>query len=62
MLVLGYDTVWGTGGRPDWITQARTYPFVNAGSDALVQMIDERRQSRAQARRGDHVRSADVPR
>lgn len=44
VLALGYDTVWGEEGRPDWITHARTYPFVNAGSDALVEMIDERRK------------------
>lgn len=44
VLVLGYDTIWGSAGRPDWIKQARTYPFVNAGSAALVQLIDERRR------------------
>ena len=44
VLVLGYDTVWGVGGRPTWITQARTYPFVNASSEALVTMIAKRRQ------------------
>jgi membrane protein required for colicin V production len=44
VLVLGYDTVWGVGGRPDWITQARTYPFINASSEALVQIIAERRR------------------
>lgn len=44
VLVLGYDTVWGAGGRPDWITQARTYRFVNASSEALVTMIAARRQ------------------
>lgn len=44
VLVLGYDTVWGIGGRPDWITQARSYPFVNASSEALVKMIAERRK------------------
>lgn len=44
VLVLGYDTVWGIQGRPTWITQARTYPAVNAGADALVQMIDSRRR------------------
>lgn len=47
VLVLGYDTVWGVGGRPDWITQARTYPFVNASSEALVQLIAERRREAA---------------
>jgi membrane protein required for colicin V production len=44
VLVLGYDTVWGPGGRPDWITQARSYRFVNASSEALVTMIAHRRQ------------------
>ncbi len=42
VLVLGYDSIWGVQGRPDWITQARTYQAVNAGADALVQMIDSR--------------------
>lgn len=49
VLVLGYDTVWGIGGRPDWITQARSYPFVNASSEALVKMIAERRKDAADA-------------
>ena len=44
ILVLGYDTVWGPAGRPEWITQARTYPFVNASADAMVQLIDERQR------------------
>ena len=43
VLVLGYDTVWGVAGRPNWITGARAYPVVNAGADSLVQMIEDRR-------------------
>ncbi|WP_374405661.1 CvpA family protein [Pelagerythrobacter sp.] len=43
LLVLGYDTIWGVAGRPAWITTARTYPVVNASSDALVEMIHTRR-------------------
>lgn len=43
VLVLGFDTVWGYKGRPDWIAQARTYTAVDAASRALVQMIAERR-------------------
>lgn len=42
VLVLGYDTVWGPLGRPDWISQARTYPFINAASNELVELIAER--------------------
>ena len=44
LLVLGYDTVWGVGGRPTWITTARTYSFVNASADAMVQLINERQR------------------
>jgi membrane protein required for colicin V production len=44
LLVLGYDTVWGPTGRPEWIVTARTYPFINAGSEAMVQLIEARRQ------------------
>ncbi len=43
LLVLGYDTVWGVAGRPAWITTARTYPVIDSSSNAMVQMIDERR-------------------
>ncbi|GMM94355.1 CvpA family protein [Qipengyuania sp. MTN3-11] len=43
LLVLGYDTVWGFKGRPDWITQARSYDLIDASSRSLVEMIAERR-------------------
>jgi len=52
LLVLGYDTVWGPAGRPVWITTARTYPFVNASADAMVQLIRERQRRLAE---GDPV-------
>jgi membrane protein required for colicin V production len=44
VLVLGYDSVWGPAGRPVWMTTARTYPFVNASADAMVQLINERQR------------------
>ena len=47
--VLGFDTLRGVGGRPVWMTQARTYPFVNSGSEALVKIIAERRSEAAKA-------------
>jgi membrane protein required for colicin V production len=43
LLVLGYDTVWGMGGRPTWITTARSYDLIDSGSRSLVEMIAERR-------------------
>lgn len=49
LLVLGYDTVWGIGGRPTWITTARSYQFVDAGSRSLVEMIAQRRDEVRQA-------------
>ena len=43
MIALGYDSGWGPTGRPEWITVARTYPFINASSEEMVQLIAERR-------------------
>jgi membrane protein required for colicin V production len=44
LIVLAYDAAWGVAGRPIWISSARTYPFVNASSEALVTLIKERRE------------------
>ncbi|MDE2563255.1 MAG: CvpA family protein [Sphingomonadales bacterium] len=44
IIVFGYDLVWGAQGRPLWISQARTYPFLNAASEELMTMIAQRRQ------------------
>ena len=43
IVALGYDSMWGVGGRPAWMTAARSYPFVNASSEEMVQLIAERR-------------------
>lgn len=51
ILVLGFDTLRGAGGRPPWMTLARTYPFVNSGSESLVKIIAERRAEAAKAER-----------
>lgn len=52
ILVLGYDTVWGPAGRPVWMITARTYQFVNAGADELVQLIAERQRYIDESERG----------
>ena len=44
VLVLGYDTAWGPTGRPDWITGARSYQFVDASSVEMVKILEERRK------------------
>jgi membrane protein required for colicin V production len=59
VLVLGYYTVWGPKGRPDWITQARTYRFIDASSMALVDMIAQRRQAALDAEAAA-IREADA--
>lgn len=41
LAVLGYDTIWGEEGRPGWLREARTYPFVNASSEAMVKFVGE---------------------
>lgn len=55
VLVLGYDTIWGAGGRPQWITQSRAYPLVNSASEALVKMIGERRREAVEAAARDEA-------
>jgi len=49
LLVFGYDIVWGPDGRPTWITAARTYPFLNAASEELMTVLDQRRDEAAKA-------------
>ena len=62
LIVLFYDTVWGVGGRPDWIVRSRTYPFINASSTALLKLVAERRQKAADAADEDAAPdSADTP-
>lgn len=43
LVVFGYDMAWGPKGRPAWISQARTYPFLNAASEELMTLIADRR-------------------
>lgn len=49
VLALGYDAAWGVAGRPAWITTARSYPFINAASDQLLVLLDERRRRLSQS-------------
>ena len=64
LIVLFYDTIWGVGGRPEWITKSRTYPFINASSTALLKLVAERRQKAADAADEDAAASdsEDAPR
>ena len=44
ILALGFDAIWSSKatGRPDWITQARSYRVVDAFSRELVRMISDK--------------------
>ena len=58
LLVFAYDVVWGPKGRPSWIRDGRTYPFLNAASDELLSMVAERRSNAVKAMRGRAADSA----
>jgi membrane protein required for colicin V production len=60
VLVLGYDTIWGAGGRPAWLVKSRTYSFVDASSEALVKMIGDRRKAAADAAKAGGDAKPDV--
>lgn len=46
LLVMGYETLFGgKAERPEWMTQSRTYPLLNASGDALSTFIRERRDA-----------------
>lgn len=47
VVTLGYDVAWGRNGRPTWITDSRTYPFVNACSEKLLKVLAQRRKAAA---------------
>jgi membrane protein required for colicin V production len=49
LVVFAYDVVWGPKGRPAWIKDARTYPFLNAASDELLTLVSKRREAAVQA-------------
>lgn len=55
LLVFGYDVVWGPNGRPQWISLARTYPFLNASSEELMTIIADRREEAAKAAAEPHA-------
>jgi len=42
-LILSMETLLGGEEKPDWITQSRTYPLLNASGNALSSFVAERR-------------------
>ena len=57
LLVMGYEMMFGTGEkRPEWMTASRTYPLLNATSDALSAFVRENRSAS-----DTETESADAP-
>lgn len=45
LVTLAVDTVGGgPSERPDWMTQSRTYPLLNATSASIAEFVDKRRR------------------
>lgn len=46
LFVMGYEMFFGSGEkRPDWMTQSRTYPLLNASGDAMSDFVREQRMT-----------------
>jgi membrane protein required for colicin V production len=46
LFVMGYDLVYGADeGRPEWMTQSRTYPLLNASGDAVSEFVREQNRT-----------------
>jgi membrane protein required for colicin V production len=60
LLVLACDVTWGAKGRPAWIRQARTYPFLNAASSELLSMVASRRSAAVAAEGNDTSNDATI--
>lgn len=45
LIVMGYETLFGgKAERPEWLTNARTYPLINASGEAMSEFVAERRK------------------
>lgn len=45
LIVMVIDTIYGgASARPEWLTQSRTYPLVNASGEAMSAFVKERRE------------------
>lgn len=45
LLVMGYETLFGgKAKRPEWMTESRTYPLLNASGEAMSAFVRERQE------------------
>jgi membrane protein required for colicin V production len=46
---LVYDTIWGrAAARPEWVSEARTYPLLQSSSAMMVDLVEARRNAEPQ--------------
>ena len=47
LLVMGYETLFGDDEkRPEWMTNSRTYPLLNASGDAMSEFVRQSRDTK----------------
>jgi len=51
--ILSMETLFGTDDRPEWLTESRTYPLLNASGNALSTFVEERRQQTLEKDKSD---------
>lgn len=61
LMVFAYDVVWGPKGRPAWLKDGRTYPFLNAAGDELLTLISARRDEALKADQADDTGDTAAP-
>jgi len=56
---LVYDTIWGRAAeRPEWMAQSRTYPLLHASGDAIVGVMQARREGEDETTDGNQAAPA----
>ena len=58
-LILSMETIFGSNEKPEWLTESRTYPLLNASGNALSTFVEQRRISDTQIEEQDAQYSAD---
>ncbi len=56
-LILSMETLFGPDEKPEWLTESRTYPLLNASGNALSTFVEERRLGDAQIEEQDALSS-----
>lgn len=59
LVILANETIFGEDAdRPEWMTQSRTYPLLNATGSALTDFLEEQREGSREEKQADDAGSA----